>query len=201
VNTTAQAPKKKSNTTGKRGNRTPITSTLLESLLTAPNEHNEHTAEEESLPVFEGAASKIDDVPTSALTPELHDQHIAAIQSQKTLDTTNMTQAVPGLDTQRADDSLLINDQTVPQPQTRLPAPAVKQYIPKPNTDSALIVPQPSHDDFVFPTEPAKPTAEQATSVDAHKPAPRTSIAKRLSIEELLKADLPQPNKPPRDDA
>ena len=200
VNTTAQAPKKKPNTTGKRGNRTPITSTLLESLLTAPNELDEHTEEGDSLPVFEGAASKLDDVPTSALTPELHDQHIAAIQSQKTLDTSNMTQAVPAVDTQQAADSLLINDQAVPQPQTRLPAPAVKQYIPKPNTDTALIVPQPSPDDFVFPTEPAKPTAEQSASVDAHKPVPRTSIVKRLSIEELLKAELPQPNKPSRED-
>ena len=195
-----KAPKKKSNTTGKRGNPTPIASTFHESLLTAPNELDEHSLEGDSLPVLEGAASKIDDVPTSSLTPELHDQHVAAPQSQKTLETSNMFQDVSAVDTQQTDDSLLINEQSVPQPQTRLPAPSVKQYIPNPNTDTALSIPQPSPDDFVFPTEPAKPTAEQTVPIDAPKPASRISIVKRLSIEELLKAELPQPNKPPRED-
>ncbi|MFM2310120.1 MAG: hypothetical protein RLY87_2242, partial [Chloroflexota bacterium] len=193
----APPPVKKPAQTSTRGNRTPITSALLESLLTTPDP--EPTAE--NLPADAAADVNIsaaaDDAPTGSLTPELLEQHLADAQA-KTQESAkanvSLSQDIPTTDTAASGES------AVPQPQTRLPAPAVKPYIPKPSSATALTNPQPLPEDFDFPKAPPPPKPDAAEATPP-KPAPRTSIAKRLSIEELLKAELPPSvSSPPRED-
>ena len=88
--------------------------------------------------------------------------------------------------------SLSDDNHLIPQPQTRLPAPAVKPYVPKPTPEGSILQPQPKPEDFIFPPPPTLPPAPQ----EVPKPATRTSIAKRLSIQELLSAEMPQPTPP-----
>ena len=100
-------------------------------------------------------------------------------------------------DDEIAANALISDKSTSPQPQTRLPAPAVKPYTPKPTSEGAILPPQPKPEDFVFPPPSTPPPPPPVVP----KPATRTTIAKRLSIQELLSAEMPHitPPAPPEE--
>ena len=176
-----------------RGNATPITSALLESLLTTPQPDANDTID---LPIADdiGVVASSDapaEAPTGQLSPELHDEQLSAIQAKIRSDRDLREAGEHASDEEIAAATLHADNNDIPQPQTRLSAPAVKPYIPKPTPDGAILQPQPKPEDFVFPPPSTPPPA-----VVIPKPATRTSIAKRLSIQELLNAEMPQPIPP-----
>jgi hypothetical protein len=137
-----------------------------------------------TMPQDEEEASK------GQLSLELHDQHIAAIQAEVRIEIEQEMAEEASAD-EIAASSLFADNNDIPQPQTRLPAPAVKPYVPKPAPEGAIVQPQPKPEDFPFP-----PPSTPPPTIVTPKPATRTSIAKRLSIQELLSAEMPHPPTP-----
>jgi hypothetical protein len=133
-----------------------------------------------------------DEAPTGLLSPELHDAQMSAIQAKTRSEADLNASGENATDEGIASASMHADNHDTPQPQTRLPAPAVKPYVSKPTPAGAILQPQPKPEDFVFPPPPTPPPTPEV----APKPATQTTIAKRLSIQELLNAEMPHPTPP-----
>jgi hypothetical protein len=158
--------------------------------LTTPQQDESGTIDAPNVDDFVVAtpSDRGEEAPTGQLSPELHDEQMSAIQAKMQSEPPRPASSEDASDDEIAAASLTDDNHLIPQPQTRLPAPAVKPYVPKPTPEGSILQPQPKPEDFIFPPPP--------TPQEVPKPATRTSIAKRLSIQELLSTEMPQPTPP-----